>query len=262
MLFKVRKETQTVQLSHYHTRAEENMYVLTPYPAMSLLTAYSAAALEELEQPANQDKEPGLPRSSIQPTDSWLILQHLVSSLPKMIAIAVQNIDTYGAPPTTAPNLNDCILSHLLCFLKSRKDYPKIARILVMDFFNTANKKLRCFDKHTFIHLREFRTGAWTSLSLLLSIHFMLAYVKWQKAKKFSVYSNKDLKSAWEHLRSAQDPPWQFFHKSPDSLVIKSVLGMAQLCSEIPSYSAYYMFANMGCEWRRGLTSIGAMILP
>lgn len=88
--------------------------------------------------------------------------------------------------------------------------------------FDTVNKELRCFDKHTFIQLREFRTGAWTSPSLLLSIHFMLVYVNWQKAKKCSVYSNADLKSAWKHLRSTQDLNWQFFCRAitqPDWIV-------------------------------------------
>ena len=51
----------------------------------------------------------------------------------------------------------------------------------------------------------ELRTGVWTSTPLLLSIYSMLAYMNWQKAKKCSVYSNTELKSAWEHLRSAQD---------------------------------------------------------
>lgn len=71
---------------------------------------------------------------------------------------------------------------------------------------------------HTALYARdgqnwEFKTGVWTSPSLLLSIHFMLACVNWQKAEKCSVYSNTELKSAWEHLRRAQDLAWRFFHK-------------------------------------------------
>lgn len=113
------------------------MYVFNPYLAMSLLTAYSAAALEELEQPQTRDEEPGLPRSSIQPTDSLdhsVTLGELTSKgdcdcSPKYghVRLLGDSLIPYtkGASPTTAPNFNYCILSHLLCFLKSRKDTPK-----------------------------------------------------------------------------------------------------------------------------------------
>lgn len=70
--------------------------------------------------------------------------------------------------------------------LEVAERYHKVARILVMGLFNTANKKLRCFDKHTFIHLWEFRTGAWTNLSPAID-PFMLAYVKWKSKEVCSL---------------------------------------------------------------------------